>query len=142
MPNRAMTGPYLIEFPKLGEPGIGYISVAEQQPLVPFEVKRVFWTYYTPESIVRGRHAHHVTAQVLIAAAGRIIVTTELADGTIQSFRLEDPNVGLYVPPHAWHTMQYSHSAVQLILASTPFDEQDYIRDYEDFKRIWQPRAA
>ena len=136
-----MTEPYLIDFPKLGEPGIGYISVTENAKLVPFALERIFWTYYTPESIVRGRHAHHVTEQVLIAAAGRIIVTTEHADGTIQTFRLEDPNVGLYVPPHVWHTMQYSHSAVQLVLASVPYNEADYIRDYEEFKRVWKGKA-
>jgi len=135
-----MPDPHLIQFPKLGAPEIGYISVTEQRALLPFEVQRVFWTYYTPESIVRGRHAHHATEQVLVAAAGRITVTTELADGTMQSFRLEDPNVGLYVPPHAWHTMQYSHSAVQLVLASAPFREEDYIRDYDEFRRIWQGR--
>lgn len=133
--------PYLIKFPKLGEPGIGYISVTEQNQQVPFEVQRIFWTYYTPESIVRGRHAHHRTEQVLVAAAGRITVTTELADGTIELFVLEDPHVGLYVPPQAWHTMQYSHSAVQLVLASDTYQEADYIRDYNDFKRIWSPQA-
>ena len=133
-----MLDPYLIQFPKLGAPEIGYISVMEQQLLLPFEVQRIFWTYYTPESIVRGRHAHHATEQVLVAAAGRITVTTELADGTIESFRLEDPHVGLYVPPHAWHTMQYSHSAVQLVLASAGYREEDYIRDYDEFKRVWQ----
>ena len=115
-----MPEPYLIQFPKLGDSGIGYISVVEQTDPLPFAVQRIFWTYYTPESIVRGRHAHHLTEQVLIAASGRIIITTEHADGTIQTFRLEDPNVGLYVPPHVWHTMQYSHSAVQLVLASAP----------------------
>ena len=129
--------PYLIEFPKLGAPEIGYISVTEQLKQLPFEVQRTFWTYYTPESIVRGRHAHHKTEQVLVAAAGRITVTTELADGTIELFRLEDPNVGLYVPPQAWHTMQYSHSAVQLVFASAPYQESDYIRSYEEFKRTW-----
>lgn len=132
-----MTTPHLIQFPKLGAPEIGYISVTEQHQLVPFEVQRIFWTYYTPESIVRGRHAHYATEQVLIAASGRIIVTTELADGSIQTFRLEDPHVGLYVPPNAWHTMQYSHSAVQLVLASMPYNEQDYIREYEQFRQVW-----
>lgn len=130
--------PSIIQFPKLGDSSIGYISVIEQLQLVPFEVKRIFWTYYTPESIVRGRHAHYATEQVLIAVSGRITVTTELAHGAIQTFRLEDPNVGLYVPPHAWHTMQYLHSAVQLVLASAPYDEKDYIRDYEEFRQIWK----
>ena len=133
-----MDNPFLINFPKIGVPEIGYISVTEQLQLVPFEVKRIFWTYYTPESIVRGRHAHHITEQVLIAVAGRLTITTELADGSIQTFRLEDPHVGLYVPPQAWHTMQYSHSAVQLVLASAAYDAQDYIRDYDEFRQIWQ----
>ena len=136
-----MNDPHLIQFPKLGNSEIGYISVAEQHKLLPFEAKRIFWTYYTPESIVRGRHAHYATEQVLVAVAGRITVTTELADGTIQTFRLEDPHVGLYVPPHAWHTMQYSHSAVQLVFASAPYDEADYIRHYEDFRRIWTSKV-
>ena len=131
--------PHLIEFPRLGKPDIGYISVVEDQPgLVPFAIKRVFWTYFTPESIVRGRHAHHRTEQVLIAAAGRIIVTTELPGGRIEVFRLEDPHVGVYVPPYAWHTMQYSHTSMQLALASAPYDESDYIRDYDQFRQIWK----
>ena len=135
------SAPHLIDFPKLGVPGIGYISVGENaKDQLPFVVQRVFWTYHTPESIVRGRHAHHRTEQVLVAVAGRIIVTTEMADGDIQIFRLEDPNVGLYVPPYAWHTMQYSHTAVQLALASKPYDEQDYIRDYEAFRQQWAPK--
>jgi mannose-6-phosphate isomerase-like protein (cupin superfamily) len=133
-----MQRPHLINFPKLGASDIGYISVTEQDKTIPFRVERVFWTYFTPESIVRGRHAHHATQQVLVAAAGRIIVTTEMPDGTVDVFRLEDPNVGVYVPPCAWHTMQYSHSAVQLVFASAPYNEVDYIRQYDDFKRIWK----
>lgn len=131
--------PHLLHFSRLGEPDIGYISVHENhQGLLPFEAQRVFWTYHTPESIVRGRHAHRRTEQVLLAVAGRLIVTTELADGTLQSFRLEDPSIGLYVPPNAWHTIQHSHGAVQLILASTPYEEEDYIRDYDLFRQHWR----
>jgi hypothetical protein len=133
-----MTTPYLISFPKLGASEIGFISVTEQEKLIPFEIQRVFWTYYTPESIVRGRHAHFHTEQVLIAAAGRITVTTEMPDGSVGVHRLEDPHVGLYIPPHAWHTMQYSHSAVQLVFASHPYDEQDYIRQYDQFREVWK----
>lgn len=132
-----MQRPQIIIFPKLGESSIGYISVTESNKFVPFDIKRVFWTYYTPESIVRGRHAHYLTEQVLVAVTGRIIVTTEEPDGTIQVFNLESPNQGVYVPPNCWHTMQYSHTAIQLVFASTEYDEKDYIRNYEDFKRIY-----
>jgi mannose-6-phosphate isomerase-like protein (cupin superfamily) len=127
---------YLIEFDSIGSSPIGFISIGEAGKHIPFEVKRVFWTYFTPESIVRGRHAHYNTEQVLIAVSGRILVTVETADA-IDTYVLERPNVGVYVPPNSWHTMQYSHSAVQLVLASTEYDEKDYIRNYDDFKRIW-----
>jgi dTDP-4-dehydrorhamnose 3,5-epimerase-like enzyme len=126
--------PYLIEFPKVGDSSMGYISIAEFEKTLPFEVKRTFWTYYTPESIVRGRHAHHATEQVLVAVAGRIIVNTEMRDGEIMTFVLEKPNQGVYIPPTAWHTMQYSHSAVQLAFASTIYMPEDYIRDFDEFK--------
>lgn len=133
-----MKVPYLIEFPKVGASDIGFISIAEYPEQIPFDIKRVFWTYYTPESVLRGRHAHHFTEQVLVAVAGRIIVTAEQADGTVELFRLEDPYVGLYIPPNVWHTMQYSHSAVQLVLASSTYDEQDYIRQHDQFRQIWK----
>jgi dTDP-4-dehydrorhamnose 3,5-epimerase-like enzyme len=128
--------PFLIDFSKLGESSFGFISVAQNDAL-PFAVQRIFWTYYTPESIVRGRHAHYKTEQILLAVSGRIVVNTETATGELQTFVLETPQHGVYIPPNVWHTMQYSHSAVQVVLASTPFHETDYIRSYNDFKTIW-----
>jgi hypothetical protein len=134
--------PFFIDFTKRGEPSLGYISIANLQPEgFPFEVKRVFWTYYTPESIIRGRHAHYDTEQLLVAIAGRIIVTTESAGGLIETWVLDNPNIGLYLPPNYWHTMQYSHSAVQLAFASSLYDERDYIRRYEDFKAYYNESA-
>lgn len=128
--------PYLIEFKNVGFPAEGYIAIAELTDAIPFAVQRCFWTYYTPESIVRGRHAHHRTEQVLVAVAGRILVHTEEPDGTIRTFVLERPSQGVYLPPHCWHTMQYSHNAVQMVFASTPYEESDYIRDYAEFKAL------
>lgn len=128
--------PHLITFQKVGQPIEGYISIAEFERIIPFDVKRTFWTYYTPEQIVRGRHAHYQTQQVLIAVAGRILVQTETPDGVIDQFVLEHPHQGVYIPPNAWHTMQYSHNAVQMVFASTSYDERDYIRDYEAFKKL------
>ncbi len=128
--------PRLISFPKIGSSTLGFISVSENMTHVPFDVKRIFWTYYTPDSILRGRHAHHNTEMVLIAAAGRIIVNTEMPDGNVNVFILEKPEVGLYMPRYCWHTMQYSHSSVQLVLASNIYDEKDYIRSYDEFKSL------
>jgi dTDP-4-dehydrorhamnose 3,5-epimerase-like enzyme len=126
--------PHWIEFPSIGQPDLGYIAVAEH-PKIPFEVKRVFWTFYTPQEVIRGRHAHHQLEQILIAVAGSIKVQTEDRQGRTQTFLLDKPTLGLYLPPDHWHTMQYAHTAVQLTLASLPFDESDYIRDYDVFKK-------
>ena len=60
--------PHQIQFKKVGQPAEGYISIAEFEDVIPFVVKRTFWTYYTPENVIRGRHAHHQTEQVLIDA--------------------------------------------------------------------------
>jgi len=127
--------PYLIELKSIGSAEIGYLSVAEPLHSIPFEIKRVFWSYYTPQMITRGRHAHHRLEQVLVAVAGKIIVTCETPDGNSGVYVLENPNMGLYVPKMYWHVMQFSHNAVMLSLASTEYDEKDYIRDYDEFKK-------
>jgi len=130
--------PHLLTFSQIGDAAIGYLSVSENVvPPLPFAVQRVYWTYYTPDNILRGRHAHRATEHVLLAVAGSIIITLEHANGRLEVFRLENPHVGLYVPPCVWHTMQYSQGAVQLALASQPFLEGDYIREYSEFKRVW-----
>jgi dTDP-4-dehydrorhamnose 3,5-epimerase-like enzyme len=125
--------PYIIDFPTNGGSQIGYISISENVKDIPFDIKRVFWAYYTPDSVIRGRHAHHNTEMVLIAAAGRIVVTTEMPGQEKETFILEKPNQGIFLPKLCWHTMQYSHNAVQLVLASTLYEEADYIRDYDNF---------
>jgi len=125
--------PHIITFPKIGNSELGYISVAEND-LLPFEVKRVYWTYYTPESVERGGHAHFNLEQILVAVAGKVIVNIESLNGKIKEFVLEDPYIGLYIPKNTWRTMKYSHSAVQMCIASMAYDESDYIRDYNKFK--------
>ncbi len=125
--------PHLIDFKKLGRPEIGYISVAEMEHEVPFDIKRIFWTYHTPDSITRGFHAHHETEMILIAAAGSVVLHTETKEEGKQEWVLENQHTGVYMPPLCWHTMKYSHSAVQLVIASTVYKESDYIRSYDDF---------
>ena len=129
------TKPYIIEFPKIGNSQLGYISVAENDNL-PFEVKRIYWTYYTPESVERGGHAHHELEQILVAVSGKIIVNTEMPGGEIERFILETPNVGIYMPKYCWHVMQYSHNSAQMCIANMVYEEKDYIRDYDTFKSI------
>ncbi len=125
--------PYLIEFNRIGGSALGYISVAEKETL-PFEVNRIYWTYFTPEDVQRGGHAHYNLEQILLAVAGKIIVKTELLNGEKQEFVLDKPNVGLYIPKMCWREMHYTHNAVQVCIASLAYSEDDYIRNYEEFK--------
>ena len=127
--------PSIINFPKIGSSSLGYISLAENETL-PFEVKRIYWTYFTPEDVERGGHAHHDLDQILVAVAGKITVNTEMPGGSKEIFVLESPNQGVYLPKYSWHIMQYSHNAVQMCIASMVYEESDYIRDYNEFKKI------
>jgi len=125
--------PYLLQFKSIGEPSIGYISVAEEIADIPFEIKRTYWTYFTPQSVLRGGHANIDKELVLIAVSGSIKVTTETRDGSRKEFVLDHPSQGLFIPKLCWHSMQYSHTAVQVVVASNLYSEEDYIRDYQVF---------
>lgn len=124
--------PTKITLDKHGTSAIGYLTAADAEN-IPFPVKRVFWTYFTPERIIRGKHAHKRTIVIVFALTGKIVVTTETTRGVKQTFVLDKPHVGLLIPPLVWHTQQYSHAAIQLVLASQPFNEKEYIRDYKKF---------
>ena len=127
--------PIIIDFPKIGNSPEGYISVAEKKNL-PFDVKRIYWTYFTPENIERGGHAHIELEQILIAVSGIISVSIETFSGTKSKFILDCPNKGLYIPKKSWRTMKYSHNAVQICIASMCYSESDYIRNYSDFQKL------
>ena len=128
-----MTPPYLIDFDKIGSPNLGYISVAENFENIPFEVKRVYWTYYTPQDVTRGGHAHYDLEQVIVAVSGTITFTTEDLLGNKAAFILDSPDKGLYIPKLIWRDIKFSHNAVLLCMASEKYLESDYIRDYETF---------
>ncbi len=129
-----MSKPRIIEFSKIGNPGLGYISVAENENL-PFKVNRIYWTYFTPEDVARGGHAHYQLQQILLAVAGKIIIKTEMLNGDKSEFILDKPNMGLFIPKMCWREMQYTHNAVQVCIASIAYEERDYIRDYQEFKK-------
>jgi hypothetical protein len=124
--------PVLIEFPKIGNSQLGYISVSEKDSL-PFVPKRIYWTYFTPEDVVRGHHAHYELEQILVAVAGKIEVDIILQNGESFQFVLDSPNLGLFIPKMSWRTLKYSHNAVQMCIASMEYNEKDYIRDYNFF---------
>jgi hypothetical protein len=129
-----MKKPHLIQFKQIGAPPLGYISVAEISDNIPFEIKRVYWTYFTPNHVERGNHSHYLLEQVIISVAGIIEFEFENVDGETFEFVLNEPSTGIYVPPGYWRKMKFSHNAVLLCMASELYDEADYIRDYDTFK--------
>jgi hypothetical protein len=130
----ADTQPKILDLTSHGSSSIGFITVAECEKNIPYAVERVYWTYYTPNNIERGGHAHRELYQVLVAVSGVITIITEDRDGNTETFVLDKPNQGLLLPPPYWHTMKFSHAAVLLSLCSMHYAEADYIRDYEVFK--------
>lgn len=125
--------PKLIEFKKIGDSTVGYISVAEVEEYVPFEIKRVYWTYYTPDHVQRGGHAHKKLKQILIAVSGNLEIILKDKQENKYVFELNKPNEGLYVPEGYWRDISFSNNAVLLCIASEVFNEDDYIREYTDF---------
>ena len=110
----------------------GYLSVIEGNSDIPFEIKRIYYLYMVPEA-ARGAHAHKALQQLLIATSGS--VDAILDDGVNkQTFHLDKPWKGLYVPAGLWRDLEnFSGGAVLLCLASEHYDENDYIRQYADF---------
>lgn len=128
------SNPHLVGLPSIGNSKEGYITVAEFERNIPFNIKRTYWTYFTPNEVIRGFHAHRALKQVIFAVSGTIKFNIEQLDGKKIEFLLDKPNEGLYLPPYTWREMRFSHNAVLVCLASEWYDETDYIRDYKQFK--------
>ncbi len=122
----------IIDLPKIIDPR-GNLTVAEQLKNIPFEVKRVYWVYDVPSGECRGGHAHKQCREFIVAVNGSFTVT--LNDGREQeTFLLNHPYQGLLVETGIWRTLDdFSSGAVCLVLASELFEEEDYIREYDEY---------
>lgn len=123
----------LIDLPKIYDPR-GNLTFAEQYKQVPFEVKRVYWTYDVPSGESRGGHAHKVCKEFIIAVSGSFVVTLDDGKGNKEHYHLNHPWQGLLVDTGIWRTLDdFASGAVCLVLASDFYEEDDYIREYDDF---------
>ncbi|MBN2576853.1 MAG: WxcM-like domain-containing protein [Deltaproteobacteria bacterium] len=108
---------------------------------LPFLPERCFMVYDVPSKELRGEHAHRRCEQLLICVGGSVNVLCDDGERR-QEFTLDTPELGLYVGPMVWGTQyRYSRETVLLVLASLPYDADDYIRDYEQFlaeRRLWR----
>jgi len=125
----------IIELPKK-EDKRGNLSFAEAMEQLPFKVARVYWIYDVPGGQTRGSHAFKHQQEVIIALSGSFDVV--LDDGSEKKvYNLNRSYKGLYVPNKMWRSLEnFSTNSVCLVMTSMPYDEDDYIRNYREFKKF------
>ena len=127
-----MNSAEIIQLPKIEDPR-GNLSTIEQMTNIPFDVKRVHWIYDVPGGKDRGGHAYKETEEFIVALSGSFDVEIDNAISKT-TFPLNRSYYGLYVPKGMWRTMtNFSTNSLALVLSSTPYDEKDYIFDYQEY---------
>lgn len=125
--------PHIIELPKFLDKR-GNLSFIEEFKQIPFKIERTYWIYDVPGGEHRGGHAYRENEEFIVALSGSFDVI--LDDGKVKTtYSLNRSYYGLYVPKGIWREMNnFSTNSLALVLASTPYDPSDYIRDYNTFK--------
>lgn len=126
--------PELINFKGIGDDRGGLIAL-EQNGNIPFEIKRVYYIYDTPENSRRGFHAHRDLEQVAICVKGSCTFLLDNGKERVVC-KLDSPSTGLYIGSMIWREMyNFSEDCVLMVVASELYDESDYIRDYQQFMK-------
>ena len=124
----------LIDLPKITDPR-GNLTVVTEGVEVPFSISRAYWVYDVPGGENRGGHAHKRLQQFVVALSGSFTGNRSDGKGNVESYHLNHPYQGLLIKNMVWRTIDdFSSGAVCLVLASDPFDEDDYIRNYEEYQ--------
>jgi WxcM-like, C-terminal len=123
----------LVELPVIHNPQ-GNLTFIEGGGHIPFEIARVYYLYDVPGGATRGGHAHRELQQLIVATSGSLEVVID--DGASRKgIKLNRSFVGLYMPAMIWRELvDFSSGSVCMVLASAPYDEDDYIRDYDEFR--------
>lgn len=131
-----MEYPRIIELPKFLDKR-GNLSFIEEFKHIPFKIERTYWIYDVPGGEERGGHAYKENEEFIVALSGSFDVI--LDNGTEKlKFSLNRSYYGLYVPKGWWRIMDnFSTNSLAMIMASIPYNQEDYIRDYKEFL-IWK----
>ena len=127
-----LTEARIINLPKI-EDLRGNLSFIEEYTHIPFKIERTYWIYDVPGGQVRGGHAFKTQQEIIVALSGSFDVVVD--DGNEkQSFSLNRSYYGLYLPAGLWRQMQnFSTNSLALVLSSTRYTKEDYIRNYQEF---------
>jgi len=111
----------------------GQLNVIESNNNIPFAIERIYYLHNVPKNTKRGVHAHKKLEQLIIAISGSFDITID--DGKNRKIiHMDNPEIGLYVCPKIWREIDnFSKGAVLMVLASTSYDENDYIHNYNEF---------
>ncbi len=125
----------IIDLPRHRHPN-GSLTVVENDGSMPFAIRRVFYLYDVPGDSERGGHSHHKAQELIVAVSGSFDIT--LSDGhRTKVFTLKRPYQALYIEAGIWRSLDnFSSGSVSLVLTSEKYDEADYVRDFQEFKRL------
>lgn len=133
MPNLKPQTSNILHFPKILDPR-GNLTFLQHPDQIPFEIKRVFWTYDVPGGEIRGGHAYKTQDEVIIALSGSFDVVITHKNGEMETISLNRSYYGLYVPAMTWRHMEnFSTNALALHLSGSEYKAEDYIRHWERF---------
>jgi hypothetical protein len=129
----------LIDIPTMSN-AMGDLSFIESEGIVPFEIRRVYFISGIPAHAQRGGHAHKDLFEFIIAVHGALTIQLQDQEGNRHQFRLDSPSKGLLVDSLYWRELSdYDDDSVCLVLASDRYDEEEYLRDFDDFLNYRPP---
>jgi hypothetical protein len=124
----------VLSFRKIPDPR-GNLTPVEGERDVPFAIRRVYWIYDVPGGTARGGHAYRTGEEVFVSLSGSFDLTVDDGHGSTVRHALNRSYYGVHVPALTWRWLEnFSTNGVCLVLASQPYDENDYLRDYDEFR--------
>ena len=127
----------MVELDKHHSDRKGNLTVVQNGTTLPFDVKRVYYLYDVPGGEVRGGHAYRENEEFIVALSGSFDVVLTDTNGNTKRYSLNRSYFGLYVPKGWWRQMEnFSTNSLAFVVASTPYSREDYIYDYEEFKKM------
>lgn len=111
----------------------GQITVAQESENFPFNIKRVYWLTDVPDGQIRGNNACHTGERLLACVAGEATIYLEDLNGEHYNFKISRTTGALYIPPMVWSRIRFDKNCLLICLVSNTYNEEDYIRSYDDF---------